>query len=254
MEENISSDRKIILPQMKMEVCSRCQNDCEMCAHGEMRRSNLQYELTLEQLENFLQVTEHSGYIIENIRIHGPGEPLLWKFINEGLQLLNQSPCIKTVFIATNGLVLDRLHKESWNYIDEMRISIYENTKNNKLISKYASSFPEIVNIDRKNCFRRLPDYNDVGIIPCKCICNGPMLYGDEIFLYCGPPIFGTSNYKKCSMDDKEIIKTPVAKGWYKNYQARKEGNLSFCIDCWANNTLKLDVVDHLVKNGKWFE
>ncbi|MDD2463082.1 MAG: hypothetical protein PHI97_03730 [Desulfobulbus sp.] len=252
MKKNESRVHKKLIPQMKLEVCSRCQNDCEMCAHGEMRKFFPNYELTLEQLKEFLLVTESSGYFINNIRMHGPGEPLFWKFLNEGLQLLRNSSCIGTVFVATNGLLLNLISEKSWGCIDEMRVSIYDNTINNEMISGFASKYPDIIKIEKQSEFRKLPASGDFGEIPCKCICNGPMLFGDKILLYCGPPVFGTTAYRNNREDCLSSISTPVATGWYDKYQANKEGNLNFCYDCWANSNLKLDRVNHLATHGGW--
>ncbi len=64
--------------QMKLEVQSKCQYDC---------RELSDYKLDLSVLARFREVSKNSGYFIENIHLHGPGESLLGHNLNEGVKI-----------------------------------------------------------------------------------------------------------------------------------------------------------------------
>jgi molybdenum cofactor biosynthesis enzyme MoaA len=124
----------MIIKQMKLEVSSLCNNHCELCAHHGLISYAPNYQLQLNDLKYFLKVTEESNYFIENIRIHGPGEPTLWKYFNEGIELLSKSKAIGSIFVATNGFLLKNIADTSFRKISEMRVSIYENFDKHTLL------------------------------------------------------------------------------------------------------------------------
>lgn len=135
--------------QIKCEVQSFCQNDCEMCAHGDQRKAFPEYQLSLEDLHNFLNATQKSGYYIDNLRIHGPGEPLLWKFFNQGVQMIKESDVVGTIFVATNGIFLKNISDTAWDCIDEMRVSIYESFNHYKILEHVQNKFHTKIKINR---------------------------------------------------------------------------------------------------------
>lgn len=79
-----------------------------------MRYQFRNYHLPLDELAEFLRVTEESGYFIERLDLTGPGEPLLWKHLREGLKLIRSSKAIGSINVVTNGLELSRLDEVSW--------------------------------------------------------------------------------------------------------------------------------------------
>jgi molybdenum cofactor biosynthesis enzyme MoaA len=81
--------------------------------------------MTLGDLQKFLHCTEVSGYFVEKLDITGPGEPLLWKNLREGLAMLRASPAIGSIHVVTNGLDLNRIDEDTWKCIDVLRVSVY---------------------------------------------------------------------------------------------------------------------------------
>jgi organic radical activating enzyme len=248
------SGYKKILKQIKFEVCSTCQNECRYCAHGEMRRAFKNYQLSMEQLDRFLQHTIASNYYIENVRIHGPGEPLLWKHINDALALLKKSGVIGTIFIATNGLQLHKLKEETWNYIDEMRVSVYPNFDKHALLNQIMKTFPEKVILNDSNTFSIIDEANkrEGAPIPCRCSCEGPMLIGDIIFLFCGPPVFGASEIMKKDIFQCKDIYDNIDENYLDRFDESKIGGLDLCRHCWANTNFKKIKFENTVIGSRW--
>jgi organic radical activating enzyme len=248
------SGYKKILKQIKFEVCSTCQNECRYCAHGEMRRVFKNYQLSIEQLENFLNHTIASNYYIENVRIHGPGEPLLWKHINEALVLLKDSGVVGTIFIATNGLQLHKLKEDTWNYIDEMRVSVYPNFDKHEQLNQIMKTFPQKIILNDSNTFSILDEADKLegAPIPCRCSCEGPMFIDDFIFLYCGPPVFGAVEILKRDIFQCVEIYEKVGKNYLEHFDVNKIGAFNYCRHCWANSNFKKIKLENSVSGGHW--
>ncbi|HRQ81265.1 MAG TPA: hypothetical protein PKZ97_09105 [Azospirillaceae bacterium] len=239
--------------QMKLEVRSQCQYDCEMCAHGEQRKMLKKYELSLEDLQRFLDATRESGYYVDNMRIHGPGEPLLWRHFNEGVQMLKASGVVGTIFVATNGLLLRKISEEAWACIDEMRVSVYAAFDRHDELEEVYARHRDKIHISEAGEFRALPqDPTHEAPIPCACWCDGPMLLGDRLFLYCGPPVFAAAKaFGRDAMEDPELS-VPVAPGYLDATDERKFGNMEYCKRCWANGNFNLPSVPQSTVGGNW--
>ncbi len=232
---NLQNDGKT-LRHMLLEVCGACQNNCQNCAHVGLRRDNPRYQLSMEQLERLLLYTEQSGYFIEKIRLHGSGEPLLWKNLNEGIGLLSRSPVIGTILLATNGLSLERILERTWDDIDKLRISVYANFNNDDLLEEITRKYPQKVVIKRVKSFSTLPNEGENFPIPCSCRCSGPMAYGDHLFFYCGPPVFQAARLRRTNVWEYKDIYTEIKMGYLKNYCRTQGGNMDLCRSCWANS------------------
>ncbi len=237
---------------MRFEACSRCQYDCEMCAHGEMRKQDNNGSMSMEQMERFLHWTRESGYFIENLRIHGGGEPLLWEHFNEALPLLKQSGVIGTIFVATNGLLVHKIPDEVWECIDEMRVSIYNGFTRYKEVEATFRRFPDKIILNNAFSFVRLPKGpQDKAPVPCQCRCDGPMLLGDRIYLYCGPPVFGAAEIMGASLDDDRDMWVDVGPDYLEHFDARRIGTLDYCAHCWGNGHFD-EYVTQSISGGNW--
>ncbi|MEI6557792.1 MAG: hypothetical protein WCO00_05240 [Rhodospirillaceae bacterium] len=184
------------IPTMKCEVVADCQYDCPLCAHGELRQRDIGYQLSLEQLQAFLTATLDSGYLIGQLAIHGSGEPLLWQQLGPGLGEIKRSGAVCWTWITSNGLLLHRLGAEELAQIDCMDISLYQGNKKTPTIREIVAGHPEKLFIVPMDDFVDNPG-RSAAPVPCPCLCAGPMLAGDKVYLYCGPPVFGAGKRLK---------------------------------------------------------
>lgn len=226
--------------RIKFEVCSVCQLSCRECAHKGLIQYNPKYQLSMEKLRLFLHYTEQSGYKVK-LNIHGSGEPLLWKHLNEGLVALKESPCVKQIEISTNGLGINRVNGNVWPCIDLIYVSIYPGFPNHfkkkiaSLKRRYRTTQFRIVNKVIENLW---PRQRQPGTIPCQCKCPGPMYYDGRIFWHCGPPGFLAA--KRAGVDlYSEEYSEPIGVGWAdKQSQA---GNMPICEFCYSNDKIVKD-------------
>src|ERR1051325_10059006 len=183
--------------EFKLEVSSPCQNDCELCAHADLMRHIKGYQLSLEKLDRFLFYTERSNYFIRSLSIHGPGEPFLWRDMNEGLLMLKRSKAIGWVTMVTNGLLLDRISDEAMGCLDRLFVSVYANYNRHEVFERFHAKHGARMSLwNGSHFWEHAGDPTQTAPAAGGCNCSGPMLYDDKIFLYCGPPVFGAAKAK----------------------------------------------------------
>lgn len=197
---------KLMFHRCLIMVTSKCQLRCKGCVTKEVRAMMPDYSMDIDQLEAFIKATVDSGYHYEDAWFNGLGDPMLWDYIVEGAKIVKESGISDNVYVATNQIA-----------------------KEPEGIRKYATIMPGgSANIQ----FKILPD-NATGDIPCKCRCGGPMVIGDLVYPFCGPPIFGTG---------RDPVFVPVDKDYMDN--APKSGHdkreLEACKTCWGNMNITL--------------
>lgn len=223
------------IPQIKCEVVADCQYDCRLCAHGDLRRGDIAYQLTPEQLGAFLTATLDSGYLIGQLAIHGSGEPLLWKHLSPGLAAIKASGAVCWTWITSNGLLLHRLGADDLANIDCMDISLYQETKKAEAILATVAEHERKLFIVPMDDFVEVPQPGAGKLpVPCPCTCAGPMLAGDKVYLYCGPPVFGAGKLMKRDPATDLALWAKVGPN-YLDRTRNLTGRLDYCAWCWAN-------------------
>ncbi len=227
---------------MRLEVCSPCQNKCKNCAHQQLITYDPSFQLSIEELEKFIYFTKKSNYYIDRLLIHGPGEPLLWKHFNKGIKILHNSKITDKITIETNGLLLNNIDNENWEYI-KVLVSAYPGQFQHKeIIEKHK------IILKDKSKFKSMPlSISNKSVIPSDCCCSGPMFYKDKI-IYCGPPVFGALElYNKKLIDYPELY-SELKVNYMDGYNKDKVRNCELCKGCWANRNIKLSMVPHCLQ------
>lgn len=235
---------------MKFEVCGACQNNCVFCAHGGMISEYKGYQLSIGELENFIDCTKKSGYFIEELSIHGIGEPLLWDHFDEGIKLLKSSGVVGRIIVTTNGLLLDKINDETMRSIDTLSVSVYPDYPNHVLLKEKKSEYKEKVEINYITKFIAKPIrmYNK---IPCHCLTCGPMFIKDKIFFYCGPTVFDAARLKGVDIFRYKDLYVEIQPNYLADFDKKNMGNIEFCKYCWANDNIKRAVFSHGVMPSK---
>lgn len=229
--------------EFKLEVSSPCQNDCELCAHADLMRHIKGFQLSMEQVERFLHYTERSNYFVRSLSLHGPGEPFLWKHLNEGIVRLKKSPAIGWMTIVTNGLLLERISDEAMTALDRVFVSVYSNFNKHEQLARFREKHGRRVAVwDGSYFWEHTGSPGTTAPATGGCNCFGPMLYNDHIFPYCGPPVFGAAKAKGVDpMLDRDLC-IPLQMNYLDHYNAALSGRMDVCRYCWANPNF----------NGQW--
>lgn len=226
--------------EFKLEVASPCQNDCEFCAHADLMRHVKGFQLSMEQVDRFLYYTERSNYFIRSLSLHGPGEPFLWKNLNEGIIRLKRSRAIGWMTIVTNGLLLDRIDDEAMQSLDKLFVSVYANYNKHEELQRFRERYGNKVGLwDGSYFWQHSSSPGETAPATGGCNCFGPMLYNDYVFPYCGPPVFGAAKAKKIDPIQDKTLCVPLGIGYLESYNAALSGRMDICRYCWANPNFK---------------
>jgi hypothetical protein len=236
-----------VIDYMLLEVCSACQNKCEHCAHAGLIAHNQNYNLPIQKLRTFLSYTLRSHYYIETLNLHGPGEPTLWRHLNEGIKMIHDSKVVGRIIIETNGLSLERINRNTWRYINQVVISDYPSLSS--LISRdVIREHWSKVRYTDKSFFRPAPYQKYENTIPCFCMCPGPMFYDENIFFHCGPPAFHAANVANLNLFDFPEFLAPLKLDFFEPVNKIRTGRLSLCEYCWANSNIEMPIEPHKSK------
>lgn len=223
-----------------VEVCGSCQNKCIFCTHSGMISAYGEYQLEIKELEKFIDYTKNSGYFFEIMHVHGIGEPLLWNHFDEGMKLLKESDIAGKIIVTTNGLLLDKIRDETWQYIDLLSVSVYPNCPKQSLLKEKKDKYEDKIKIVPSTLFRAKPMRGYHNKIPCYCICHGPMFVKDKIFLYCGPPVFDAAKLSGMDIFQCHDLYVEIKPNYLESFDEKKIGNIKFCNYCCANGNINM--------------
>jgi organic radical activating enzyme len=223
-------------------VCSPCQNNCRSCQNEELRISYKNYQLSINELNRFIYYTKKSNYYYCKIIIQGVGEPTLWDHFNEGIKLLHDSGITTSIIVYSNGISVDNIEEETWQYLDIVRFSIFPHTKNKDhldvLRRKYGEHKIIYANYDS---FVGSIDKRYVGTTPCRCLCPGPSFIKDKVFFYCAAgPILTAAKIMGVNIFDYENMYSEVKENYLDRSDVDVPGarSFEFCESCVLNSNI----------------
>jgi hypothetical protein len=220
---------KDVRHKMYMEVCSPCQYRCTNCLHSGAIQAHPGYNLSLDQLRTWISATQRSGYFFREVWINGPGEPLLWRHLDAGLQMLRDSGVCGAIIIVSNGQAMGRVSAATWHNIDLMFYDVYPaDTAKRSLPESRIYRMPVAA-------FRSRVTGRMVGTIPAKCICHGPMLLGGRVWLHCGPVMWDAA---RLAGADPVAGSVEVAPDYLRGYDQASIGAMPLCEYCDGNETI----------------
>lgn len=227
--------------EISLMVTTVCQANCEHCCQGSWRKHNPGYHMSLVDLRNFIHYTKLSGYVYDLIIISG-GEPLLWKYLVDGVDILHHSGITKKISIFTNGLALNNIEppvfEKIYKNIDSLRITNLG--INSNLVDEFKSWFE-----DWKKVY--FIDYSEFIIIPSKPL-NG-VLPSD-----CGCPHFSYSHgyIHTCTLAldlihrfptpapvARRVAGYPLVKNYLNDLIPHRTFDHSICQYCISNNKVR---------------
>jgi hypothetical protein len=105
---------------------------------GLMSKDN-KYEMSMEELTAFIDVTEKSGYKFHYMLTGG--EPLLWGNLKEGVRLLRGSSSCNFLYMFTNLIDCESLDDEVMECMDCIKVSEYATNQDNlrKVKERYGA-------------------------------------------------------------------------------------------------------------------
>ncbi|MDD5069805.1 MAG: 4Fe-4S cluster-binding domain-containing protein [Candidatus Omnitrophica bacterium] len=225
-------------PWISLFVTARCDLNCTECIMGNLKSAAQGYQMSPDEIKRFIKTSESSRYAF-NIILTG-GEPLHWKHLDEGVQLLRGSSCCKSLHLFTNALNIKGLNDQTGNSFDRIRISRYP--RNEKNIEELIRRFPAKVEIVDRTAFWKTPLSRMPNVLPAVC-CNS------EVFFF-NNKIYACPHSASIALRHRTTVTlyTPLKKGFLKRLPAiRKKQEYDICAFCISN--MKVRNQAELVKN-----
>lgn len=212
---------------MVLYVTSKCNRLCTHCSMKEVMSVN--YQMSIQELKDFIKITEDSGYKFV-ITLSG-GETLLWDNLELGVDLLKNSNCSTFISIYTNALNISKINKGIIDKIDCLRISEYDDNKDNvrKLKDMYGE---KVMSLNRENFYPIGLEFKAYG--SSKCL-------DPEEFFYFNYNVYGCGNALALSMMSKKNPKicVPLAIGYFDKLPGIKKKYPELCQYCHRNENFR---------------
>jgi len=163
---------------LSLFVTSRCNVNCDECIMGNLRRTYPDYQMSLDEVKKFIEVSERSHYSFDIILTGG--EPLSWDYFEEGTRLLKSSKICNSLHLFTNAMGISGLNHETVKYLDRIRISRYEGNRDNA--AKLFKMFPGKVQIVDRREFWANPTHKIPDTVPARCCNQEVMLFNYRVY------------------------------------------------------------------------
>ena len=231
------------VPEMTLFVTSACNLRCEGCIMGGFMKANNGYDMSVDELNDFLAISEQSGYSFDII-VCG-GEPLLWKNLKEGLRVLSTSKVAKRILIFSNIVGTSNIDDEVMNCVTQLRVSKYRANASrvDALVSKYPT---KILVVDRTKFYRQA-SHPLQNVLPCNCL-NVESMYMNRKVYACphGPSL----NEGKDTLTNGEKLYAPLEVGYMQHIPKIRDAIAAeLCTRCSSNPKVRLLVERYLKKD-----
>ena len=137
---------------LSIHVTSTCNLACSECVMQWQMNDNFSYHMSIQELEKLIHYTKLSNYKFNRLTVSG-GEPLLWKNLKDGLELLMNSGITKEITMFTNAVFYEKLTPDIAKNITTIRVSHYDHleggTDNSEHIIQLKKRHPNVVVVER---------------------------------------------------------------------------------------------------------
>lgn len=221
-----------MIEELTLYVTSRCNLHCEQCVMGNFMRENLGYDMSMQELDDFLLVTKESGYRFDLI-ICG-GEPLLWKHLQEGLAAIHQSEVANKILIFSNAINIKNVTDDVMKYVNQLRISRYESNDENtqELIRRY----PGQIRVVERREFWHLPTQPIEGTLPQDCLTPERLYMKGKVFAC---PHSASVNGGKDELYGGQKLYVPLQKDYLNQMDKILEAQTNLCAMCISNTKVR---------------
>lgn len=215
-------------------VTSFCNHDCPYCNQSEVRDKNIGYEMSLNELNNFIISSQTREFHYKVIELTG-GEPSLWSHFEEGLRLLSESKIADSITFITNGNNAQKVSEIAKLYAPEYYVSIQQATPKQVAIHRESGNTV----LWNTNPHKPVPKEPVINSLPAQCAVgqsfrgerqNGLLYLKGMIYYCCNAPanmeIVGQDQSCSISFDedfvsyfsnklfDKEICSVCLCNHW----------------------------------------
>lgn len=207
-----------------------CNGGCNDCHTAKWMEIHKGYDLSLFDLQKFLEVSKESGYHFKLLSLSG-GDPSLWSNLVPGMKMIKESGLFDRICAVTNVIAYDRFEPVI-DDLDYLRVSQYlGNEEEVKQAKKKYGIKVDVIDQTK----RHVPPTTHIeGSLPARCHCEGWSLTEDRIWVCNAAETLVTM----LGFDMKEYRKwsTPVQPGWLEKLASLDFYRMPICMYCIGND------------------
>jgi len=213
-------------------VCLACQRSCPECSQRGLMSWKPNYQMSIEEVTDFIKYTKESNYPQFKSIIVSGGEPLLWKNLEEGTRLLKESGLAKAINVFSNGMNGERISNELLSNINMIRISRYKDNGEilDDLFRRFGSQ--KIIIVNRTEHTPIPKNFLD-NVLPATCGCEG---FGvcDRVVYGC-PMVPAVIKEFDIPMEIYPETYTDLKPHWMEYFEGFARENYQLCRGCIGN-------------------
>ena len=221
-------------------VCLACQRKCPQCSQKGLMKWKPKYQMSLDEIKLFVDYTKQSNCDQFKSIIVSGGEPLLWRHLEEGVQIIQKSCLARDVNIFSNGMNVRVITQRLINNINVLRVSRYSDNKFVLFDLMVRFGPKKIVIVDREiHC--PIPKTLFDNVLPAQCGCEGYALC-DNIMYAC-PMVPTISQEMGFSLQDFPETYCALQPHWVEILDKFKRANHLFCRACIGNWKIRKQLI-----------
>lgn len=226
------------IEKISLYTTAACNINCEHCIMRPVKKNCPNYEISLKELERFINITNQSGYKF-SITISG-GEPLLWTHLKQGLKMLRESPICKYMYMFTNAVNHQVLDEKTVSYLDHIRVSQYK--ENQQQINRLVYLYGKKIQIVNRTMFWHIPNTPLPNTTPADCEYKKWWYYNNQIYAcaHC-MPLCQKLKYNKIELS--EPLKIDYTKKLYNIKSQLIINESGPCTICTTNGNFKKQAI-----------
>ncbi len=223
---------------VRVLTTSRCNLHCPECNQREWKDIN--YDITPEQIEYFLDIAKKSGYGIDVMNF-GAREPTMNPFLADIIRTTKKKG-VRLIWLLTNGFNIDSLVPVK-ELIDKVQTSSYGKL-NFDAVEKTKEIFGEKVEVWEIIDHRVIKNEPAAENEPIDCCTTAISLFANKVYA-CAPVVNLFMRFP--GLVPKEDICTDVSLHFLENLKTIDKGGTKYCYFCTDNlnvaSTLKKALV-----------
>ena len=154
-----------------MWVTSACPMSCEDCNQFARMQADPDYHMTPNEVNLLCDCADASDKRVPEVHLTG-GEPLLWKYLREGVTRLNECRSIGPIWVFTSGMGLNTELDWLAENVDHIRLSRHPNNwRRVKSLYRRLRGHKARIKIADKRKHTPIPDKPILGTLPGSCVC-----------------------------------------------------------------------------------
>ena len=235
------------IPILQLSVVGLCNQNCDLCTTKVLRDRFGSNQLSLEQLAVIIDNLKAKNIFVRKLLINSPGEPTLWRHMEEGIKMIRNAGICKLISVSSNGLLLQKI-EPIVDLVHEIMITIHPPFKHEDKVIEFAKKHNKVKICKALNKFNPIP-FGESAPLHDGCFAVAPAIVIDEVNILCGGTYYAAAKHA-AALDKPYVPMTlPLDSDWHLQL-GKAQGMQEICKYC-SNNIMNSSFREYVVERKK---